>query len=64
MRGLLATELSIDRDLNVAINLRDFHVAASSAETQNACGGGSAGPDGDVLAKLAPMKQEPDSKAI
>lgn len=54
--------LSIDRDLNAAINLRNY-VAVSSTETLNACGEGSSGQDGNVLAKLPSAKQEPDSKA-
>ena len=72
-------ELSIDRDLNAAINLEKY-VAVSSTETQNACGEESSGQDGNVLVKLSSIeegsdqaesgltklsseKQEPDSKA-
>jgi putative transposase len=45
-----------DRDLNAARNLY-LVVAASSAETQNACGAGSAGRTHSV--KLPALKQEP-----
>jgi hypothetical protein len=54
----------IDRDLNAARNLAQVAViegrlvAASSAETQNACGGGSAGATGNGGVKLPPVKQE------
>jgi putative transposase len=44
------------RDLNAARNL--YLVAASSAETQNACGAGSSGREYPV--KLPALKQEPD----
>ena len=54
--------LSIDRDLNAAINLEKY-VAVSSTETLNACGEGSSGRGGNVLVKLPSLKQEPDSKA-
>jgi putative transposase len=47
-----------DRDLNAARNLRSL-VAASSAETQNACGAGSAGRGHSV--ELPVWNQEPDS---
>ena len=49
--------LNIDRDLNAAINLRNL--AAKPAESINACGGESSGPEDRV--KLAPVKQEPTS---
>lgn len=48
--------LSIDRDLNAAINLK-MYVAVSSTETENARGGESSGQDGNVLVKLAPARQ-------
>jgi putative transposase len=60
----LACGLVLDRDLNAARNLARLaqsaagSVAASSAETRNACGGGSAGRAGDGLVELPPMKQE------
>jgi putative transposase len=49
----------IDRDLNAALNLRKL--AASSSESQNACGEASAGLGLMVPVKLAPLKQEPDT---
>jgi putative transposase len=51
--------LVLDRDWNAAINLE--RLAASSADTQNACGGASAGPRRKTRVKLAPVKQEPDA---
>jgi putative transposase len=51
--------LVLDRDLNAAINLRKF--AGSSPESQNACGGESAGHRLAALVKLSPLKQEPDT---
>jgi len=52
----------IDRDVNAARNLAQLAnnglVAASSVETQNACGGGSAGPADSGLVKLPSAKQE------
>jgi putative transposase len=58
-------ELVIDRDINAARNLARLGeelVAASSAETQNACGGGSAGlATGPV--KLPSAKQERTTSA-
>jgi putative transposase len=50
-----------DRDLNAARNLSSL-VAASSAETQNACGAESAGRVNSV--KLFALKQEPDSRHL
>jgi putative transposase len=54
--------LVTDRDFNAARNLAHLAdygpVAASSAETQNACGGGSAGPAASGLVKLPSAKQE------
>lgn len=47
----------LDRDLNAATNLRNL--AAKPAESINACGGESSGPEDRV--KLAPVKQEPTS---
>lgn len=55
--------LSIDRDLNAAINLEKLYVAVSSTETQNACGAASSGQGGNVLVKLAVAKHEPDSRS-
>jgi putative transposase len=59
--------LVIDRDLNAAINLEKL--AASSADTQNACGGESAGRSRKAPVKLSPKrgprarkKQERDCK--
>lgn len=46
---------TLDRDLNAAINLSNL--AAKPAESINACGGESSGPEQWV--KLAPVKQEP-----
>ncbi len=51
--------LVMDRDLNAAINLA--RLAGSSPDTQNACGGASAGAKRKPRAKLAPVKQEPDA---
>jgi putative transposase len=51
--------LVLDRDLNAAINLE--RLAASSVDTLNACGGGSAGTPRTKRVKLAPMKQEADA---
>jgi putative transposase len=55
-------QLVIDRDLNAARNLARLAeyglVAASSAETQNACGEGSAGPAAVGLVELPSTKQE------
>ena len=54
--------LATDRDLNAARNLARLAdnglVAASSAETQNACREGSAGQAADSLVELPPRKQE------
>jgi len=43
-----------DRDLNAAINLKNYAVSS----TVSACGGEGAGLGGDAKAKPAPMKQE------
>ncbi len=51
-----ACEAELDRDLNAARNL--LSVAASAAETLNACGAGSADRDSSV--QLPVMKQEPE----
>ena len=51
--------LVIDRDLNAAINLE--RLAASSADTLNACGAESAGMPRKKRVKLAAMKQEPNA---
>lgn len=53
-----ACGLLCDRDLNAALNLSSI-VAASSAETRNACGAGSAGRGDSV--ELPALKQEPDA---
>ena len=56
--------LMIDRDLNAARNLARLagaeagHVAASSAETRNACGEGSAGWAATGPVELPSVKQE------
>jgi IS605 OrfB family transposase len=56
--------LVLDRDLNAARNLARLAdtaaglVAASSAETRNACGEGSAGLAGDGMVELPSVKQE------
>jgi putative transposase len=52
-------DLVIDRDLSAAINLAQL--AASSADTQNACGEISAGLGLAMQVKLASLKQEPDA---
>ena len=52
--------LVVDRDLNAAKNLE--HLADSSADRQNACGGGSAGGGQGPAVKLPSVKQEPDTK--
>ena len=51
--------LILDRDLNAAINLSKL--AASSADSQNACGEGSAGGGLRPAVKLPSVKQEPDT---
>lgn len=48
-----------DRDLNAAINLKNYAVSS----TVSACGGEGAGLGGDAKAKPAPMKQELSAKA-
>lgn len=62
-----ACGLVVDRDLNAARNLESLArltageaglVAASSVETQNACGEGSAGRAGNGLVELPSAKQE------
>ncbi len=49
----------LDRDLNAAINLSKL--AGSSSDSQNACGEASAGLGLATHAKLASLKQEPDT---
>ena len=49
----------MDRDLNAAKNLEKL--AASSADSQNACGGESAGRGREAPVQLFPMKQEPNT---
>jgi len=51
--------LLLDRDLNAAINLE--HLAGSSPDRINACGGESAGTPHKTRVKLSPMKQEPNT---
>ncbi len=51
--------LVMDRDLNAAKNLEQL--AASSADSQNACGGGSAGSGRWAAVKLPSTKQEPNT---
>ncbi len=48
--------LVIDRDLNAVINLSNL--AGSRSDSQNACGGASAGTPRKKRVKLAPVKQE------
>jgi len=48
--------LVLDRDLNAAINLE--RLAGSSPDTQNACGGASAGTPRKKRVHLTPVKQE------
>ena len=52
-----ACQVEMDRDWNAARNL--LSVAASAAETPNACGAGSAGRDSSV--ELPAMNQEPET---
>jgi putative transposase len=52
--------LMLDRDLNAAINL--VHLAGSSSDSQNACGGASAGTKRTPRVQLAVRKQEPNAK--
>ncbi len=51
--------LVLDRDLNAAINLE--RLAASSADTQNACGGERSGAKRKPRVKRSPVKQEQES---
>jgi putative transposase len=51
--------LVLDRDLNAAINLSKL--AGSSSESQNACGGGSAGRRREAAVQLPTVKQEPNT---
>jgi putative transposase len=51
--------LVLDRDLNAALNLE--RLAASSADTVNACEGASAGAKRKPRVKLALVKQEPNA---
>ncbi|HEX8032845.1 MAG TPA: RNA-guided endonuclease TnpB family protein, partial [Ktedonobacterales bacterium] len=51
--------LTIDRDVNAAINL--MQLAGSSSDSQNACGGESAGRGREAAVKLSPVKQEPNA---
>lgn len=48
--------LVMDRDLNAALNLSKL--AGSCSDSQNACGGASAGTPRKMRVKLAPAKQE------
>lgn len=52
-------EQVLDRDLNAAINLSKL--AESSPDSQNACGGESAGHGREAVVKLSSVKQEPDT---
>jgi len=54
-----ACGLTVDRDLNAAINLA--RLAASSADTENACGGERAGLSCERQVKRSPAKQEPNT---
>ncbi len=54
-----ACGLVLDRDVNAAINLAKL--AGSSSDSQNACGGASAGRRRKATVKLAPVKQEPNA---
>jgi putative transposase len=49
----------LGRDLNAAINLAEL--AGSSSDSQNACGGGSAGRGREAAVKLPAVKQEPNA---
>jgi putative transposase len=51
--------LTLDRDLNAAINLAQL--AGSSSDSQNACGAASAGTRRKPRVKLAARKQEPNA---
>jgi putative transposase len=55
----VACGLVLDRDLNAAINIAKL--AGSSSESENACGGGSAGCGLEAAVKLSSMKQEPNT---
>jgi len=54
-----ACGLTIDRDLNAAINLRKL--ADSSPDSQNACGEDCAGHRCEAMVKRSPLKQEPNT---
>ncbi|HUY75799.1 MAG TPA: transposase, partial [Ktedonobacterales bacterium] len=54
-----ACGLTVDRNLNAAINLA--RLAASSADTENACGGERAGLSCERQVKRSPAKQEPNT---
>jgi putative transposase len=49
----------LDRELNAAINLSKL--AGSSSDSENACGGGSAGQGREAAVKLPAVKQEPNT---
>jgi putative transposase len=54
--------LVLDRDLNAAINLAKVaQLAGSSSESQNACGGESAGRRRKAVVNLSSVKQEPNT---
>ena len=57
----IACGLVLDRDLNAAINLATL--AGSSSESQNACGEASSGLSLATQVKLAPTKQEPNTRS-
>jgi putative transposase len=56
----IACGLVLDRDLNAAINLATL--AGSSSESQNACAEDSSGLSLATRVKLAPTKQEPNTR--
>jgi putative transposase len=54
-----ACGLVLDRDLNAALNLAQL--AGSSSESENACGGESAGWGREAAVNLSSLKQEPNA---
>ena len=54
-----ACGLTLDRDLNAALNVE--RLAASSADTENACGEERAGHRCETMVKRSPLKQEPNT---
>jgi putative transposase len=58
----VACGLVLDRNLNAAINLSKLaHLAGSSSERQNACGGESAGCGLEAAVNLSSRKQKPNT---